>query len=410
MATSRPARRLAPKATAGRDLSGGPILSPRRVGDLNRSRILQSLVDHGPLSRAELSRLANVTRATIGNIVQSLIDAGILEEQSLRPGQIGKPARPVWFAQRGTVCAVLSLAEHGCEAALVDATGHVLSLFSVEYPRHQPSAADLRRCVATALDAVRADLSGAPVLGIGVAVPAMCLATGEIVASSVLPSLEGRWLHAYLSETYEVPVVVDTDSRAQALAEKWFGQGRGVRVFAATRISEGIGVGVVLNGTLFRADEGIGSEFGHTVVEHRGGRPCRCGRSGCWQTVGGTDWIRQEGRRRGLRGAAKLDCAGLVARAEADPVAAELLVDYAENIAVGLANLMHIFHPLLFILNGDVIGGGERLRAEVERALRARVVELVRDDVRVVLSELDVRASMQGAAALVLSSRFQLAV
>ena len=395
--------------TASSDTSGGPILSPRRVGDVNRSRILQTLVDHGPLSRAELARFANVTRATIGNIVQSLIDAGVLEEQSMRPGQIGKPPRPLWFARQGALSAVLSLEEHVCTAALVDATGLVEALQVVPYPGARPSSVDLRGVVEHALSSVCADLGDKTLLGVGVAVPAMCLASGEIVASSVLPALEGRWLHEFLSDTYDVPVVIDTDSRAQALAEKWFGQGRGVRVFAAVRVSEGIGAGVVLNGTVFRADQGIGSEFGHTVVERRGGLPCPCGGSGCWQTIAGTGWIRREARARGLKGAAKLDCASLVSRAKDEPPLALLLADYADNIAVGLTNLMHVYHPLLFILNGNVLGGGEPLRAAVEDALRKRVVALVRDEVRVVLSQLDGRASLQGAAALVLSERFQLA-
>lgn len=402
----------ATKSTATTDTSGGPILSPRRVGDVNRSRILQTLVDQGPLSRAELSRFANVTRATIGNIVQSLIDSGVLEEQeqSPRTGQIGKPARPLWFARQGASSAVVSFEEHGCTAALVDATGLVLDECAVDYPVDRPPAAGLRRCVKQALDAVSAHTAGTPLLGVGVAVPAMCLATGEIVASSVLPALEGRWLFDFLSEAYDLPVVIDTDSRAQALAEKWFGQGRGVRVFAAVRVSEGIGAGVVMNGTVFRADQGIGGEFGHTVVEQRGGLLCACGSSGCWQTVAGTGWLRREARLRRLKGAATLNCARLVDRAAGDPIAATLLADYADNIAVGLTNLMHVYHPSLFILNGDVLGGGELLRDAVEQALRKRVVEVVREDVRVVLSELDGRASLQGAAALVLSARFQLAV
>jgi predicted NBD/HSP70 family sugar kinase len=407
---SRSPRAQAHRPEGPTDTSGGPILSPRRVGDVNRSRILQTLVDHGPLSRAELSRFANVTRATIGNIVQSLIDAGILEEQAFRPGQIGKPARPLWFARHGALSAVVALEEHDCRAALVDATGRVVVAQVVAYPGVRPSTSDLRQCVQEALAAVCDDLAGASLLGVGVAVPAMCLTTGEIVACSVLPALEGRWLFELLSETYDVPVVIDTDSRAQALAEKWFGQGRGVQVFAAVRISEGIGAGVVLNGTVFRADQGIGSEFGHTVVAQNGGLPCRCGRSGCWQTVAGTDWIRREARLRGIKGAAKLDCAGLVLRAADDLAVAVLLADYADNIAVGLTNLMHVYHPLLFILNGDVLGGGEPLRAAVEHALRKRVVAVVRQDVRVVLSQLDSQASLQGAAALVLSARFQLAV
>lgn len=404
-----PRRALSP-GLAVADTSGGPILSPRRVGDVNRSRILQTLVDHGPLSRAELSRFANVTRATIGNIVQSLIDAGVLEEQALRPGQIGKPARPLWFSRQGARAAVVSLQEHGCEAALVDATGTVVAAHAVEYPRGRPTQADLSASVGSALEVAVSRLGRLELLGVGVAVPAMCLSTGEVVASSVLPGLEGSWLLEQLRAAYAVPVVVDTDSRAQALAEKWFGQGRGVRAFAAVRISEGIGAGVVLNGTVFRADQGIGGEFGHTVVEQRGGLPCRCGRTGCWETVAGTGWFRREGRARGIRGAGKLDCASLVARAAEDVQVAGLLADYADNVAVGLTNLMHVYHPQLFVLNGAVLSGGEPLRAAIELALRARVVALVREDVRVVLSQLDARASLQGAAALVLSQRFQLAV
>ena len=404
-----------PQAQAGRltalaDTQGGPILNHRQVGDVNRSRILETLVDHGPLSRAELSRLAKVTRATIGNIAQSLIDAGILEEQDVRPGQIGKPSRPLWFAHKGALSAVVSVETYSCEAALVDATGLILSERVVRYPSLPPSANELRQCIQQALDTVCADLAGASLLGVGVAVPAICMATGEIVTSSVLPALEGRWLFEFLSSTYDVPVVLDTDSRAQALAEKWFGQGRGVRTFAAVRISEGIGAGVVLNGTIFRADQGIGAEFGHTVVELRDGLSCRCGGYGCWETIAGTDWFRREGRVRHVKGAANLDFASLVVRAEDDPVVAALLIEYADNIAVGLTNLMYVYHPLLFILNGDVLDGGELFRATVEKAFRQRVVALVREDVRVVLSQLNGRASLQGAAALVLSARFQLAV
>jgi predicted NBD/HSP70 family sugar kinase len=152
----------------------------------------------------------------------------------------------------------------------------------------------------------------------------------------VHPALQGTWLRDLLLERYGVPVVVDTDTRSQALAEKWFGQGRGVQAFAAVRIGAGIGAGVVLNGTVFRADQGLGGEFGHTVVAQHGGLPCACGRSGCWETVAGTDWIRAEGRRLGLRG--RLDCASLVSRADA----AEVLATWSDNVAVGLTNLAHV--------------------------------------------------------------------
>ena len=90
------------RARAGRaDPSfNGSLLSASTMGDVNRSRLLRALCDHGPLSRADLARMASVTRATIGGIVNDLLDAGMLEELEARPsaGQVGKPARPVWFA------------------------------------------------------------------------------------------------------------------------------------------------------------------------------------------------------------------------------------------------------------------------------------------------------------------------
>jgi predicted NBD/HSP70 family sugar kinase len=392
------------------DTSGGPIVSPRAIGDLNRSRVLQTLVDHGPLSRADLARFANVTRATIGNIVGSLLDAGVLEEQEVRGGHPGKPARPVWFARRGALVAVVSLEERGLEAALVDATGQLVAEHTTRYATPAPTAADLRRAIRRALDDVVAQAGGAELLGVGVAVPGMCLASGEVAASSVLPALTGSWLRDLLSDRYGAHVVVDTDSRAQALAEKWFGLGRGSRAFAAVRISEGVGAGIVLDGTVFRAHVGIGGEFGHTVVAHRDGLPCRCGRRGCWQTIAGTDWVRREARKRGIRGSRSLDCAALVARAEAEPAVASLMAEYADNIAVGLANLVHVYNPQRVVLNGEVLAGHEVLRVAVAAALRARLVRPALTDVHVVLSELAGRASLLGAAALVLSERYQLAV
>src|SRR4051812_23986701 len=78
----------------------GSLLSPSRIGDVNRSRVLQALCDHGPLSRAELAKMAGVTRATIGNIANALIDIGLVEEnEPLEISGVGKPAKPLWFAR-----------------------------------------------------------------------------------------------------------------------------------------------------------------------------------------------------------------------------------------------------------------------------------------------------------------------
>jgi predicted NBD/HSP70 family sugar kinase len=386
------------------------LLSPSRVGDANQSRILQTLVDHGPLSRAELARLAGVTRATIGNIVSSLLAAEVLEELPPRSAQVGKPARPLWFAPRAALSVVVAVGESGCDAALVDATGTVLMKATAGFGGSAPSAEQMARAVRRALDPLSRGLRGQRPTGVGVAVPGMCdVSTGEVAASAQLPGLRGRWLHDLLRERYLVEVVVDTDSRAEALAEKWFGAGRGVPAFAAVQTGAGIGVGVVLAGAVFRADSGIGGEFGHTIVD-LDGAPCRCGQRGCWETIAGTGWLREQARRSKLRGATDLTVAQLVERATHERRAADLMHRYADNLAVGLSNLMHIYHLRRFIINGAAATAGEPMRQAVETALRRRVFAQVSDDVDVVLSELGPRSQLLGAAALVLSERYALAV
>jgi len=87
-----------PASPLSRLARGSSIVSASLAGELNRARVLKTLYAHGPLPRPELARLTGSTRATIGQIVQPLLDDGVLEElEPLASGvQGGKPARPLW--------------------------------------------------------------------------------------------------------------------------------------------------------------------------------------------------------------------------------------------------------------------------------------------------------------------------
>jgi predicted NBD/HSP70 family sugar kinase len=158
-----------------------------------------------------------------------------------------------------------------------------------------------------------------------------------------------------------------------------------------------------------RGPQGEAGEAGHTTVVVDG-LDCVCGLKGCWETIASIRWLRAEARRRKLKSAASLDVRKLTALASDDASAHDLLASYAGNIAVGLANLTQLLTPGLFILHGDAVGGGETFRALIEEATRARVFAHVRDKVSVVQSELDQQATVLGAAGLVLSETFHLAI
>ena len=282
------------------------LLSTTQVGDVNRSRVLQALVDRGPLSRADLAAYTGATRATVSNIVQGLIDAGLVEELERRDtGKVGKPAAPVWFAPMAALSAAVAIAEGRAEAALVDARGDIIASAETRFDPRSDSPV---------LGSMTADLigrlsipKGRSLLGIGVAVPGVCdTDSGSVLGSGQLPGLTGNRLSRSLERRFSTRVVIDNDSRAQALGEKWFGLGRGVEAFAAVQTGEGLGVGLVLGGVVYRGERGETGEIGHTSVVADGIR-CRCGLAGCWETVATLRWLRHEAARLKVPGGRAVD-------------------------------------------------------------------------------------------------------
>lgn len=383
------------------------LLSPSQIGDVNRSRVLQVFCDQGPMSRAELAKVTGVTRATIGNIVQSLIDVGLLEEGAplTGVGRVGKPGRPVWFGPHAGRSIAVAIHADSVEAAVVNARGDVLDR---AHRALGVDGGDGAAITAATLDVVGRLPRQDDLLGIGVAVPGVCdTARGMVVGSGQLPGLAGTGLVDALRQRFDHPVLVDNDSRAQALGEKWFGQGRGLSTFVSVQTGHGLGVGIVLGGIVFRGLRGRTGELGHTCVDPDG-EPCRCGLQGCWETVATLRWLRAEARRMRLPGPDELDAATLIALARRSSKADALADRYADNLALGLANLAQILDPQLVILHGDVVGGGEELRRRIEEAVRRRALAYLRPTIRVVLSTLDQQATLLGAAGLVLSETFNL--
>jgi predicted NBD/HSP70 family sugar kinase len=388
------------------------LLSPSRVGDVNRSRVLQALCDHGPMSRAELAKMAGVTRATIGNIVQALIDANLVEEGQPQTGsgRVGKPGRPVWFGPRAGLCGAAAIGAGTVQAALVNARGDQVATSERAF---DATDADQRGVISAVGDALRAVIdkrSSEHLLGIGVAVPGVCDTTaGSVVGSGQVPALQGTALADALGRKFGRHVVLDNDSRAQALGEKWFGEGRGLGSFVSVQTGHGLGVGIVVNGVLFRGVRGETGELGHTCVVADGGARCRCGLRGCWETIATLRWLRAEAAAVKLPNPSRMTASSLSALAEdGSRKAAGLLDSYADNLAVGLANLVMLLNPEKLILHGDVVGSGEPLRALIEDRTRARLLPHLRDELRVALSSLDQDAGILGATGLVLSETFHL--
>ena len=388
----------------------GGLLSSTDVGSANRARLLQALVDDGPTSRADLARRINVPRATISTIVTGLLEAGVLQEDPPQPplDGIGKPPRPLWFAPDALLCGAISVSRGSVDTAVINARGEILARGRSQISADGATGALDDEIVAAASSVLRAFRGR--LTGIGLTVPALCHTDSmQVLACTPIPSLVGTRLPPLLSEAFGVPCVLEQDVRAFAVGEKWFGLGRGLPDFAALQFGVGVGAGIVLTGHLMSGRGGHSVQLGHTCVDPDG-IACSCGLRGCWETLAGHRWLRNEAVRRGVPGGRDTTPKRLAGRkAAGDEAAAGLLAAYGDNLAIGMANLVQLLSLQLFIIHGDVVHAGEEFRAELQSKVVARCLPALAAGVRVEYSALDQDAGLLGAAATVLTRRLGVA-
>lgn len=206
------------------------------------------------------------------------------------------------------------------------------------------------------------------VRGIGIACPGLVdTGSGAIVELLDLPQLNGFPLTDVIARHGRAPTVIEHRARLQAMGDRWFGQGRGRRSFASVTTGETLGVGILYDGQVIAPP---GGRSGAHMIVAAAGDACTCGGVGCWKAVATTPWLRRQARAANLSPDAGL--ADLVAAAATGDQRAESLLDrYADNLALGLINIQHLFAPGLFILHGEVRSARPDFHARIEQRLLA---------------------------------------
>jgi predicted NBD/HSP70 family sugar kinase len=207
-----------------------------------------------------------------------------------------------------------------------------------------------------------------------------------------------------LEEQLDLPVVLDNDVNALAVAEHWFGAGRGVADFLALSIGRGVGLGMILNGRLYRGSAGGAGEFGHTVAEPDGPL-CACGKRGCLEALISDGALAQRastllGRHISIEEAVRLGMQG-------EPEIEKMFAQAARILGMAVANLVNILNPALIIVGGEGMRAGSLIMSHFRPALLEHSFGSLANDVRIVSEPWGDDAWARGAASLLLSEVFQ---
>lgn len=269
-------------------------------------------------------------------------------------------------------------------AGLVDASGRAVRTDRRSTPRNDPKAAltvvaeVVRQLVAEADD---------DVISVGLDVPGPCDATRAVVFFA--PNL--GWVNVpvrdMLFDMVGLPIAVENDGNAAAWGEFRHGAGADLDEFTMVTIGTGIGGGIIIDGSILRGAHGAAGEIGHLNVVVNG-RPCGCGRNGCWEQYASGNALVREARE--LAAERRADAAILLGLGDGTPegvqglqvteaaqagcpVSIEAFSRVGQWLGRGMADLVAVLDPATFVIGGGVCEAGELLIGPMRATLAEKV-------------------------------------
>lgn len=237
--------------------------------------------------------------------------------------------------------------------------------------------------------------------------------TGIVYSPPNLPGWDGIPVRRLFETAFPgLPVVLENDANATALAEWRWGAGRGARNVVYLTQGTGIGGGLILDGRLYRGANDLAGEVGHQTILPDG-PPCNCGKRGCLEALASGPAIARMARERlGDGGEALLARAGgdpndmtakhvVDAAKEGDPLSRGVLADAGMYMGIGLANIIQILNPERIILGTIAVHAGDLIMEPIRRTVAERAWERATRVCRIVPAELGDRAQDLAAIALI---------
>jgi len=316
----------------------------------NQRVVLETVRLRGPISRVEISEHTALSTQTVSNIVDKLMDRGVLHTLGRRSGRRGQPAFEIGLNPQGGFAIGLQLDRDHMTGVLLDLAGTVHQRFHREwlFPSPDEGLPCLVETVHLLIAAQR--LQPEDIWGIGLALPGpLDIRLGSAIAPPNFPGWDGFPIRDLLSERVHLPVFLENDATAAAVGERWFGKGRDLNDYFYVFFGVGLGGGMILDGKPYRGAFDTAAMFGHIPVEPRGVR-CACGGIGCLENYASLaslyTWLKERGR--GVQTAAELT----VMYQQADPLLIDWLNQAVDRLIPGLIMIENILNPEAILFGG----------------------------------------------------------
>ncbi|WP_139891620.1 MULTISPECIES: ROK family transcriptional regulator [unclassified Bacillus (in: firmicutes)] len=371
----------------------------------NKLKILESIRDNAPISRADLAQKLGLTKGTVSTLVNELLEANICYETG--PGESSGGRRPVMLLFQHSAAHVIGI-DIGVNyilGVLTDLNGNIIK--ELKQPAMNPNYDEAVQIIN---ELIRSLLTSAPastygVVGIGLAVPGMVNIDGELLLA---PNLDWKQkqLKNQIQDEFNLPVIIENEANAGAFAEKKIGPGQSSNNTVYISAGIGIGVGMILNGELYRGSNGFAGEMGHMIIQYDG-LPCSCGSKGCWELYASEKALIKKASTL-LPSNEEWTLEKLIEQAENNKQIQAIFTETAKYLGIGIASIANTLNPEQIIIGNRLAMAKDLLKNEVEHVVGECALDASKSQLQIQFSNLSIYSAALGVSAFAVENFIQM--
>jgi len=392
-----------------------------RMKSLNQSTVLNMIRLKEPISRAEIAKLTKLTPPTVSSLVNELIDKNLITEEHSTNSKVGG-RKPIMLRINYSAHYIIGVyaAAEVIRVILTSMDGKIVSDFSKDITE-LPSKTEFMSMIKESIHHVlnNTQINREIILGIGFAMHGLVDPDKGLAIFSPHLHLENIPIKDSLEKEFDIPVIVENDVRALAIAESWFGQGQGVSDFICLSVGRGIGSGIFINNEIYKSSFNTAGEIGHTILDVNGPK-CQCGNNGCLEAYASESAILKRVKDElknnhdsllhgWLKDGKEELTVKMVFKAakEGDRLAELLLEEAGQSLGLAAANMITILKPSKLIVEGSIFEEGDFVLSPLQKRIEKFTFKSSNEEISVSCSKLGKTGMVLGAVTLVLQRMFK---
>lgn len=381
----------------------------------NKSLVLRVLNTFGQTSRSELSKITGLTKTTITNIVNELLESGLIYETGVMNSSSGRKPVLLNLLKDALYSAGLYISRDFVYSNIINLKGEVTGESSFAFDMTESDAAFTSvvcKCLDSTISKSGVDIN--KIIGVGIAsIGPLDIRKGIILDPPNFRGLKSIPIVSIIKERFKLTAFLDNDMNASAIAESIFGNGKNFSNLVYIGVTNGLGAGIIINNSLFRGSDGFAGEIGHTTVDIHGDI-CPCGNMGCleiYTSIPATiKQIRSSielGADSSLSNNTSISWPDIVdAASKGDEVCLKAFEKLVYYLSVGLVNTINTFDPEIIFIGHEIALAGDLIVKPLRDIVNRNIFFRNNKSVKIELSSFRDHAPHIGSASIVLDKVF----